>query len=564
MNTYYKQGGAFVFKFDYDQTILNAVKNIPTEKGGKRYDPNLKEWTIDMYIGNYNHIQNLIAEHDFKLIQTPKVKINAIPYLNHKDGLKRLKLYKKRINELGLKYTPRPYQWFAIDYWLMQKSCINGDDMGIGKTLESIFAVEIAELFPCLVVVPSNVKYTWKNVWLNTNPNRSVTVINSGKEIDWDADVIIITYGMLGVREKYEGKDGEIKYRFIPKFSELINMNWGSQIFDEFHNTKHNKRIKSEIIKKISKNVEYKVGLTGTAIEKKVKEIINPLIILGWFETLFGNWRRFIFRYCDAKPTKFGMDYKGASNTIELNEILRDYCYFRRELSEVKKDLPSLQKTVNWVDLDSRRKYDKAENDLRAYIKETGGNIAGVEMAEFLVLRNVLRQLACELKYKSIKEWIDNFLSSTDRKLLVFGIHVKLLEKFHSEYDSYLIYGNTKDKDKFNYVEEFKKPNGKRIMFGNMISMGTGTDGLQHGCSDMLVMELPDNPSKLEQAISRIKRDGQKNSTNCNFMLGIDTIDNVMYENLNEEMIVTNAVNKGVEAEKVDDLNKALIKYYSK
>lgn len=45
---------------------------------------------------------------------------------------------------------------------LAMKRCINGDDMGTGKTVQSIVAIERAKATPCLVVCPAALKVNWE------------------------------------------------------------------------------------------------------------------------------------------------------------------------------------------------------------------------------------------------------------------------------------------------------------------------------------------------------------------------------------------------------------------
>lgn len=81
----------------------------------------------------------------------------------------------------------------------------------------------------------------------------------------------------------------------------------------------------------------------------------------------------------------------------------------------------------------------------------------------------------------------------------------------------------------------------------------------------MIFIEYPNGPSHLEQAIARLDRMGQKNSTNVYYIMSQDTIDVRIKEILDEKTIITNAVNKGIEnvssSENVS-LDIALLKKY--
>lgn len=70
------------------------------------------------------------------------------------------------------------------------------------------------------------------------------------------------------------------------------------------------------------------------------QELINILRILGRFKEIFPDSLYYLYRYCAAKKTRFGLVCTGASCTMELNKIIRHYCYFRKELRDVVNELP--------------------------------------------------------------------------------------------------------------------------------------------------------------------------------------------------------------------------------
>ena len=95
-----------------------------------------------------------------------------------------------------------------------------------------------------------------------------------------------------------------------------------------------------------------------------------------------------------------------------------------------------------------------------------------------------------------------------------------------------------------------------------VIAVGTGTDGLQHGCSNMLVIELPDTPAQFEQLVSRIDRDGQTELVNITVVLGKESHDEIQKTMVDDKSFVTDAINKGeVDGQQV---NKLVRDYYLK
>lgn len=93
------------------------------------------------------------------------------------------------------------------------------------------------------------------------------------------------------------------------------------------------------------------------------QELINILRILGRFKEIFPDSLYYLYRYCAAKKTRFGLVCTGASCTMELNKIIRHYCYFRKELRDVVNELPPIIKQTVNVPITNKKEYRKAEKD---------------------------------------------------------------------------------------------------------------------------------------------------------------------------------------------------------
>ena len=67
----------------------------------------------------------------------------------------------------NLRIEPYPYQKEGIIYGLEHRRIIIGDEPGLGKTLQSIAIVDIADAYPCLVICPSSLKINWQREFDN-------------------------------------------------------------------------------------------------------------------------------------------------------------------------------------------------------------------------------------------------------------------------------------------------------------------------------------------------------------------------------------------------------------
>ena len=508
---------------------------------GRAFNPETKEWYVPLTITNGAQINAIITKFKFEkrgsetLLKDFKPKELSFKEKEVKDSFKKETLLK--LSKLNLKRKPRDYQVDGICFHLSNKLVINGSDMGLGKTAQSLLAVECGELFPCLVICPSSVKYNWSKEWDKWLEGRLISEIESSSKINnWSSDVVVINYDIVGK------KDG---MRVVLKFPEIGLINWKSIIIDESHKLKNPKSIRSMSINLLTKKCENIYLLTGTPILNRPNELINQLNTIRKFKPLFGDWMSFIRKFCNAKKTPFGWDTSGASNLPELYSIMKQNTYFRVETKDVLQSLPEYQESVLTFKINNKKKYKDAVCDLILYLKKNKGVEAAerAESAQHLVMLMTLRQLSSLGKLKEIEEWLEDYLEATDRNILVFGIFKESLRQLSEKFNSKLIDGSTSSKKKQEIIDGLTKRD--RMLFGNISSLGTGTDGLQAYYQDVLFIDQPDRPGDIDQAIKRVNRDGQKHSTNVYHAICDSTIDKDIYDMILKKREVTEAVNKG-------------------
>ena len=538
--------------FDFDHAIVNRIKACDFNT---RFNPEYKQWIIP--INSYSKAKALQVIRDFGFKQVEQ-EIEEEVVVSYKQTEVDYAYLRGLCDSRGFTYEPRDYQLEALGYALDKGNIINGDDVGLGKTFESIMYAETTNSFPCLVVVPASVKYNWLEKWLEITDNkRSVSVIESKetktRKNDWSADVVVINYDIIG---KKQGKGATVK------FEELIKTNWEMIIFDEAHFLKEKSSQRAMAAKKITKDNDAKIQmLTGTAVMSRPVELWNLLVLAKRDKQIANDWMQFITRYCGGYRGKFGWVTDGATNTLELNRKLREVCYIRREKRDVLSELPDITKQVIQMPITNKTKIKRAVNDLIQYIMETKGQESAekAQEAEHLVALSLLRKLAIEGKMKAIELYLRDWKQAENGKLLIFGIHRVGLEYLSTKFKSMLIAGGVSSIKKQGIVKEWIS-NEDTFLFANMQSAGTGVDGLQNVCSNMLILELPWRPSDLVQAIGRLDRSGQKSSTTVSFMLSDETIDSEMYEMLSNKEQVTEAVNKGIDIRRNKSGLKSVLK----
>lgn len=467
------------------------------------------------------------------------------------------------IENLPLLKKPRSYQMDYLYYAVNHGNHINGSSVGTGKSLCSVLYAEMLDLFPCMVVCPASVKSGWLREWKETNPDRRVSVIStSSPPEDFEADVIVINYDILGKRVTKENGKTSLEIRL----DGMKKKSFSLVIADEIHFLKNRKSIRSKSFKKLAHKVPSVIGLTGTLIMNRPAELLNILMLIERIKEIAPDdqYHHYFFeRYCNMKETNFGMDISGASNIKELNRLLKECCYFQVSKRDALKELPPISENVVECEITNKRAYKKADSDLLQFIEDKFKDQEKVDKAaraEFLVKLSTLKQLSLEGKIKAIKKWVEEWLEANEEeKLLVFASQSAILTKIAEEFkEGLLITGSTTTKKRDEILQKFTLEKNKRVLFANIGCLGTGVDGLQKVCSNMAILELPPRPSDLVQVIGRLERSGQENPVTIQYLLSPETIDQDLWEMLKGKKDVTDMLNKGFQ----DDTSLMILQKY--
>lgn len=534
--------------------LISSFKRNATNKEIYIKSDPAKDFLLKEFVSD-----NEIEEANPLSIVRPGCKAEIKPY---KELLSR-KDIELLIDNLPLLKKPRSYQMDYLYYAVNHGNHINGSSVGTGKSLCSVLYAEMLDLFPCMVVCPASVKSGWLREWKETNPDRRVSIIStSSPPEDFEADVIVINYDILGKRVTKENGKTSLEIRL----DGMKKKSFSLVIADEIHFLKNRKSIRSKSFKKLAHKVPSVIGLTGTLIMNRPAELLNILMLIERIKEIAPDdqYHHYFFeRYCNMKETNFGMDISGASNIKELNRLLKECCYFQVSKRDALKELPPISENVVECEITNKRAYKKADSDLLQFIEDKFKDQEKVDKAaraEFLVKLSTLKQLSLEGKIKAIKKWVEEWLEANEEeKLLVFASQSAILTKIAEEFkEGLLITGSTTTKKRDEILQKFTLEKNKRVLFANIGCLGTGVDGLQKVCSNMAILELPPRPSDLVQVIGRLERSGQENPVTIQYLLSPETIDQDLWEMLKGKKDVTDMLNKGFQ----DDTSLMILQKY--
>ncbi|MBO4965927.1 MAG: DEAD/DEAH box helicase [Muribaculaceae bacterium] len=442
-----------------------------------------------------------------------------------------------------LKLQPYDYQRKGIQYMVDHKRCFNGDDMGLGKTFQSIAAVSIARAYPCLVVAPATMKVTWQREFQRFIGKQAMILSNENKDT-WHrhmetgtCNIFITNYESV---KKYfvsrvRGRT-TVKNIVLDKRAAMFK----SVIIDESHRCCNDTALWSIYLEAICANKEYVWLLTGTPRITSNIDLIQQLQIMRRLDD-FGGAARFKERYCQG-PDK-------SSNLYELHYRLWEICYFRRDKAIALKDLPEKTRQYLTVDIDNRKEYEFAENDLIRYLVEyesaSDATLKSAAKATAMVQINHLRQISARGKMKEAKQFIHDVIDGGD-KLIVFAFHKSVMTEIMATFPgSVSVTGSDSQEKKQAAIDKFQNDPDCKLIALNYKSGGVGIT--LTAASRILFIEFPWTASDCEQAECRAHRNGQKNAVNCYYLLARNTIDERILEIIQKERedssVVTGAIN---------------------
>jgi SWI/SNF-related matrix-associated actin-dependent regulator of chromatin subfamily A-like protein 1 len=512
-------------RFPFNQTDLENIKTIPNRKFHKNNDC----WSCPLSLSN---LQKLTT-------------FGFIPDEQLKTFYEKEKNTQPKMVIPGLKGTLRGFQEDFIRFAEQHAgNVLNSDDMGLGKTIQAIAWLQLRkELRPVLIVCPASLKINWHREIVNWMSDVSPEIISGQTPYKTTGDIIIMNYDIAHFWQK------ELKKR---KFKVLV--------CDEAHALKNNSTLRTKSIKEIRKEIPHVISLTGTPIEKHPVEIFNAVSLVD--KTVFPDYWKFVWDFCDPKHDGFKWNFKGAKNLDKLHKRLISTVMIRRLKSDVLKELPPKIRSYIPMPIDNRQEYRKAELDFISWVQENKGAdaVMRAKRAEALTKIAALKQITVKGKLKAAIDWINDFLESHN-KLVVVAVHKFVIDELRTAFPNALkIDGSVTGQKRQDAVDQFQNDPDRDLIILNLIAGGVGLT-LTSACAE-LILELGMNCKKMDQVEDRVHRLTQTNGVNIYYGLAENTIEENNAKVLDKERKIIDSVVDGIETES-SSLLYELIKNYA-
>lgn len=541
--------GMIYMKFPYERVIIAAVKKIPAVSwDGDKYSWRAPMSSITQVI-EWAKGFDVSVDADVEAASTRVTsEINTLIEASRSTDAD--------IVVPGLTGDLLPYQKAGVAYAANARRTFIADEMGLGKTIQAIATLEYlsardGDTFPAAIVCPPSLVLNWSYEISKWVPHRRVATVTNRKVFPEknSYDVVVIGYSNIQAWQ-----------------AQLLEH--GAYVFDESHYCKTSTAQRTKAAVKIARSSKKNTPvlcLTGTPVTNRPAEYASQLDILGRLKDFGGLWG-FYRRYCAAYQDRFGQwNLSGNSHLDELNERLRGACYIRRTKDQVLSELPPVVHSRLVVDGSSAamKDYAKAEEDILKYIAERARQLAieqglpsynaavsamiRAEANEHLVRLSVLRRLAAKAKMEAALEWIQERVNN-GKKVVVAAHHRDVVDEIARRFGELKIQGGMKVEDVEDNKRKFQTLSVEEAPVIVLSIQAAKTGHTLTASEECLFIELPWTPADVDQTYSRLHRIGQKGSVTATYMLTSGTIDESIYELIENKRTVVNAAVEGGEA----------------
>lgn len=146
----------FVANFGFNNSIISILKEIPS----RSYDQENRIWSFDL--SEHGLVVDKLSKNGYNVEPLPKWILKTFPVKEKTSEVDLTKVDKTLLNTL------MPFQRVGVEFVISKNGRgIIADEMGLGKTIQAItLAIYYRSEWPLLVITPSSVRFSWKQVFL--------------------------------------------------------------------------------------------------------------------------------------------------------------------------------------------------------------------------------------------------------------------------------------------------------------------------------------------------------------------------------------------------------------
>lgn len=379
------------------------------------------------------------------------------------------------------------FQKLGVVWMSSRKRVVNCDDMGLGKSAQTLCSLPDADDAGVLVVCPAIAKGVWRREAAIWRDDYEVVVLDGRGSFRWPkpGEIVIVNYDVLPPNPPA-----------APRGHETV------LVVDEAHFCKNRKSLRAMRVATLSASVQRAIFLTGTPLPSRPSDLWQVLNVAGVAREAFGSWAEFVRLFNGKKNQWGGMDW--GSPRPEVGERLKSVL-IRRLKKDVLADLPDKIHRVLEVDLPAAD-----EKKLRAEIEKLGPEVwAAADIGDIPFDKMAkTRALLAASKIDAAMEVIENHEESGE-PLVVFSAHRYVVDALDKREGWATITGDTPTRERAAIEEAFQA--GKYKGIAATIAASSTALTLTRA-SNVLFVDLSWVPADNAQAEDRCYRIGTKSA----------------------------------------------------
>lgn len=438
--------------------------------------------------------------------------------------------------------TPFPFQKEGVLQieQVMGNRALLGDEMGLGKTLQCLWWLRrqrTTQLLPAVVVCPYSLKWNWEHEATHHCGLRA-TVLEGRRPPK---------------RKGLVRPDGVyiLNYDIVSNWIDwLLELNPQAVAVDECQKIKNQEIPRTMAVKELCHGRNGILMMSGTPIVNRPSEFFTALNILR--PERFPSFFEYAVEYCEPVRKPWGWEYNGARNLDKLHAEVEGVM-IRRYKKDVLPQLPAKTRSTVLLPIRDPGEYKKAKDDFMGWLKGVSPHAAKrAGRASGLVKIGYLKRLAAKLKMKAALDWVQEFLDTTNKKIVLFAHHTAAIEAARRRWADccVVVSGKVKKEDRKTAAARFQNDAKCRVFIG---SIEAAAEGLTLTAADTVAfLELDWRPGLMMQAEDRIHRIGQINHAIIYYLIAHGTIEEKLCQILQDKQSVINAVLDGGAYEELD------------
>ena len=419
------------------------------------------------------------------------------------------------------KFQAHPYQQVAINKILDNDKFLLFLDMGLGKTVSTLTAVQellynYFAISKVLVIAPKRVaEDTWSREvgkWDHTNKLRVAKILGNEKQrrtaLLQQADIYVIN------REHVEW--------LVEQYKKLQEWPFDMIVIDELTSFKNPTSKRFKALKKVIPFTKRFVGLTGTPAPNGLKDIWSQVYFVDKGERLGKTYGMFKRSFFDENTYAYTLTLKNGSEEA-IYEAIDDVCISMKAKDHLQ--LPARINSTVEVDLSASEWELYRELEREQILQYDTGDIVASTAA---VLSNKLLQLSAGAAYNENQgvQHIHNAKLDALEQIVEEANGKPVLVFYNFKHDAKRIQERFKQAEQLGDSESIARWNKGEIpvLLAHPASAGHGLN-MQDGGHIIVWFTLNWSLELYQQANARLDRQGQKNSVIVHHIVLKESID---------------------------------------